>query len=82
MKTQVNGVEIMPEIVNVLNDWNGNSDSWEDTVPYHYIQELGKIQDHLFRMINNVDTLQELQPSISLLVSIKDDLKKFNTFDT
>jgi hypothetical protein len=76
MKTQVNGIEITPAIAEVFDKWYGDAISYDDTLPFSYVKELGEIQDFLCRMIYDVDTNPELKRAISIIINIKDDMKK------
>jgi hypothetical protein len=77
MKTQVNGIEITPAIAGVLDKWYDNATSYENTLFFSYIMDLGEIQDFLCRMICDVDVDDpELKHAISVIINIKDDMKK------
>ncbi|HCC51123.1 MAG TPA: hypothetical protein DEQ30_02965 [Porphyromonadaceae bacterium] len=75
MKTQVNGIEITPKMAEVLDRWYGNAISYDDTLPFGYVRELGEVQDLLCRMIYDVDDHPELKHAISIIINIKDDMR-------
>ncbi|MDR2917638.1 MAG: hypothetical protein LBV74_22835 [Tannerella sp.] len=76
MKTQVNGVEITTKMADVLDKWSSGR-SYDDTVPYYYVEELGKIQDMFCRMLDNSDDQSEVLNAISIIIALKDDLRGF-----
>jgi hypothetical protein len=77
MKTEINGIEITPEMVEVFDKWYGNAISAEDTLPYGYVKELGKLQEFFCHMIYDIDEHPELKRHISFVTNLKDDLKMF-----
>jgi hypothetical protein len=79
-RTIVNGVEISPEITEVLRRWY-DYPCIEDMEPYLYIQWLSDIQDYRTRIwVNRNDDAEDistLKDCVNGLIQIKDDLKRF-----
>jgi hypothetical protein len=81
MKTIVNGVEITPQMANVLHEWY-NGVFFEDMPPVQYAKKLSKIQDYLTRLLvdntdNTEEDILELKKCISCLLQIRDDMEMF-----
>jgi len=80
MKTMIDGIEITPEMVEVLKKWY-NTKSPEDIEPRIYVRWLGKIQDYLTRIWVNMDddeeNVAEFKECVNCLIVIKDDLNRF-----
>ena len=76
MTTQVNGVEITPQITEVLTRWYGNAISREDSRPFYYVKELSILQDFLCRMVYEVDEYSEFRQMISTVTNLKDDFQE------
>jgi hypothetical protein len=77
MKTQVNGIEITSGMAGVLDKWYGTAISYDDTLPFGYVKELGEVQDILCRMICDSDEKPEIKRAIAIIINLKDDLKMF-----
>jgi hypothetical protein len=77
MKTQVNGIEITSGMAEVLDKWYSTAVSYDDTLPFIYVKELGEIQDFLCRMIYDMDEKPEIKRAISIIIDLKDDMKMF-----
>ena len=76
VKTQINGVEITPGMAAIFEKWYGDAISYDDTLPFGYVKELGEVQDFLCRKIEcKMD--KDLATAISIIMSIKDDLRCF-----
>jgi hypothetical protein len=79
MKTVVNGVEITPQIAEVLRNWLDES-MVENTTPFIYVKWLSRIQDYLTRIWVDKDDdeedIPELKECMNSLIVIKDELKK------
>jgi hypothetical protein len=75
MKTQVNGIEITPKMATVLDNWYGHATSYDDTLPFIYVRELGEVQDILCSMIYSIDEMPELKHAIASVINLKNDLK-------
>jgi len=77
MKTKVEGIEITPKLIEVLEFWY-SAEIIENTQPYIYVQWLSKIQDYLTRvwvdMSNSDDDIPKLKEYTSMIIQIKDDL--------
>lgn len=76
VKTMVNGVEITPSMAEVLDKWTDGLD-FADTLPYYYVDKLGKIQDIFCRMLDNDGDHAETLSAISIIIALKDDLRGF-----
>ena len=77
MTTQINGIEITPKMGEVFEKWYGSAISYDDTLPFGYVRELGEIQDYLCRMIYDIKDHPELARAISIIINLKDDLRMF-----
>jgi hypothetical protein len=75
MKTRVNGIEITPGMATILDNWYGYATSYEETLPFIYVKELGEVQDILCSMIYSIDEMPELKHAIASVINLKNDLK-------
>jgi hypothetical protein len=80
MKTTVNGIEITPEMAEVLRRWY-DYPCIEDMEPCLYIRWLSDIQDYLTRVwvdkSDDAEDIPTLKECVNRLIEIKDDLKLF-----
>ncbi len=79
MKTEINGVEITPEMAEVLKSWYDYSPDFEISTPERYEKQLAKVQDCLTRILLNLEDVSKntLESCLSGVICIKDDLGKF-----
>ena len=75
MKTQVNGVEITPQMAKVFDRWYDSKIPGNELVSYYW-QKLGEIQDYFCRQLDEFEADKDtLIDMIMLLISIKDDFR-------
>ena len=74
MKTQINGIEITPKMAAIFEKWYGDAISYDDTLPFAYVSDLGRIQDFLCRNITDSSISKDVLAAIEVIISIKDDL--------
>lgn len=77
MKNVIDGVEITPEIIEMIKDWAPASDI-DISVPEMHIQSLSKIQDFITRQLDNYcnspEMMIEIAKHLNSVVIIKDSL--------
>jgi len=78
MKTQINGIEITPQMAAMLKSWY---QSPGESQPECYVRWISKIQDYLMRVWvdkdDDDDDIPQLKECVSALMVIKDDLSNF-----
>jgi len=79
MKTQINGVEITPQMAGVFKEWYDQS-VVENTQPYIYTRWLSQIQDFLTRILIDMDDddedVSKAKNCLEKTIQIKDDFEK------
>jgi hypothetical protein len=77
MKTEVNGVEITPEMAEALKEWY-DTDGGE-AMPEYFIHCLSHVQDCMTRYLIGSNPLSEaeLKDCVSEIIFVKDELKPF-----
>ena len=79
MKAQINGIEITPNIIEVLESWY-NCHPDDEVQPIVYTKWLSKIQDFLTRIwvdkFDNSDDISILKDCVNCIITIKDDFQK------
>jgi hypothetical protein len=75
--TTVDGFQVSPELVKILKPWCHQIEH-DETILLGYIDYISRIQDFLSRHTDELDhkLIPEISEYLSLLVSMKDDLKK------
>ena len=75
--TTVDGFQVSPELVKILKPWCPQREH-DETMLMGYIDYISRIQDFLCRHMDELDNklIPEISEYLSLLVSMKDDLKK------
>jgi hypothetical protein len=80
MKTIINGVEITPQMGEVLHRWF-DCELAEDIQPFVYVKLLARTQDYLTRVwvdkYDDDEDIPELKEGVSCLLDIKNDLSRF-----
>ena len=76
MTTQINGVEITPQMAEIFEKWYNNAISWDDTVPFYYVKSLQQIQDFFCRTLRHSEDKSEISNMITVIINIKDDLER------
>jgi hypothetical protein len=77
MITQINGVEITPQMAKVLTRWY-NADHRNDTVPAGYVRELTVLQDFLCRQLDELaeEEHPKLNKMLAAVINLKDDFRE------
>ena len=79
MITQINGIEITPNMAEVLNEWYSDK-IVENTQPSIYFEWLSEIQDYLTRDLTDTGYNEKKFPilieCLDTIIQIKDDFKK------
>jgi hypothetical protein len=77
MKTVIEGVEITPQISEILKKWFIFNPRIDESYPEYYALQLGVIQDYLCRKLDEYDAeLEEIRQMLIIIVSMKDDFKQ------
>ena len=79
MKTTVNGVEITPQIAEVLASWYETNDLDPETKPEIYACWLSDVQDCLTRILMDTCKMdnEQVKHCLTAVIYLKDELRRF-----
>jgi hypothetical protein len=75
MTTQINGIEITSKMASVIKTWY-DARTYDDTMPYVYVSELGEVQDFLCSNLDKFNKSPEIIHAIQIIINIKNDFKQ------